>query len=316
MIEFKQLRCFVAIAESSSFSVAAQKLYLSQPALSQQIAKLEQQLGVILISRSSRSISLTTAGQELYRRAIILLNEMENMVNSVITADSADLPRESFCIALEDSIFSLDETGAFEWLNKVKATCPNLDISYLPVETDNISRMLCEGKCDLAIRFVSNINGTVSMGPNLAEHCFHRGYLALAVPKSWDFPFLSPEFSKAVRQASLYYPNVRTDWHGAVIDALVKTNAHPHSVHIANYETALNFVATGSAMFFAPEIQLRRQNSPYFNVIPLTVDSAQYRVSAIYQSNHRTQLQPLLSLLPEVPAFTPTNAFPSNNSAQ
>lgn len=303
MIEFKQLRCFVAVAESTSFSKAAQKLYLSQPALSQQIAKLEQQLGITLISRNSRSINLTAAGQELYRHAIVLLNEMENTVHSVLTADSLELRQETFRLILEDSIFSLKDTGAYEWLEQVRNTFPNLNITCVPNRSDGIGRTLAEGKGDLAIRFISSITGSSPIGPNLVEHCFHRGYLALAVPKSWNFTFHSPEFSQAVKGATLYYPNVRTDWHGSVIDALVKVNAHPHSVCMENYEAALNFVATGEGMFFAPEIQLRRQNSPYFNVIPLTVDSAQYRVSAIYQSNHHAHLSPILSLLPEVPGL-------------
>ena len=79
MIELKQLRYFIAVAEHSSFVQAAQNLYITQPALSRAIAKLEEELGASLVERTTRSIRLTAAGQELYRRAIGLLHEANGL---------------------------------------------------------------------------------------------------------------------------------------------------------------------------------------------------------------------------------------------
>src|SRR5690606_19486284 len=64
-MEVRQLRCFQAVAEELSFSRAARRLRVAQPAVSRTIRELEDQLGVSLLNRTRRSVSLTPAGAVL-----------------------------------------------------------------------------------------------------------------------------------------------------------------------------------------------------------------------------------------------------------
>ena len=68
-VELRQLRYFVRIVEVGSVSRASQSLHVAQPALSQQVSRLEQELGTRLLSRSVRGVTPTDAGQAVYQHA-------------------------------------------------------------------------------------------------------------------------------------------------------------------------------------------------------------------------------------------------------
>lgn len=76
---FRQIEYLKAVIESGSFYQAAEKCNVSQSAVSQQIIKLEEELGVKLLDRHNRTFSLTLAGEHFYRKSLVLASDIEQM---------------------------------------------------------------------------------------------------------------------------------------------------------------------------------------------------------------------------------------------
>jgi DNA-binding transcriptional LysR family regulator len=76
-MELRHLRYFVAVAEELHFSRAAERLHVAQPAVSEQVRKLEEELGVRLLNRTKRTVSLTDAGAALLTEARRVLQQVE-----------------------------------------------------------------------------------------------------------------------------------------------------------------------------------------------------------------------------------------------
>lgn len=83
MLETRQLQYFATVAEERHFGKAAEQLKLAQPYLSQQIRKLERQLGTTLLNRTTRSVSLTAAGSHLLDQARRVLAELDTLGSEV-----------------------------------------------------------------------------------------------------------------------------------------------------------------------------------------------------------------------------------------
>ena len=79
-IELRHLRAFVAVAEELNFSRAAERLYVSQPALSRQIRALERLVGCPLLRRSTHRVELTLAGEALLTRAGQLIDDLDTAI--------------------------------------------------------------------------------------------------------------------------------------------------------------------------------------------------------------------------------------------
>ena len=92
-IDLKQLKYFLAVAEEKSFSRAAERLHISQPPLSQQIMKLESELGVRLFTRTTRTFELTVAGRALMGEAADMLAKMRMTIDTIRQIDRGEVGR-------------------------------------------------------------------------------------------------------------------------------------------------------------------------------------------------------------------------------
>ena len=81
-MEFKQLEAFVAVVDYGSFSEAARKLYLTQPTISAHIRSLGEELHARLIIRTTKKLTITTKGYQLYDSAFRILDIRNNLLEN------------------------------------------------------------------------------------------------------------------------------------------------------------------------------------------------------------------------------------------
>jgi DNA-binding transcriptional LysR family regulator len=86
-LDLRKLRYFASVAEHRHFGRAAQQLYIAQPVLSRQIRALEQELGCALLVRTTRSVQLTPAGEQLYEDARGVFATVDSAVRRVLEVD-------------------------------------------------------------------------------------------------------------------------------------------------------------------------------------------------------------------------------------
>src|SRR3954470_152909 len=140
-IELRHLRAFVAVAEELNFGRAADRLYLSQSALSRQVRALEQLLGCDLLIRTSHSVELTIAGEALLDRARRLLNDVDEAVSATLSIGGelasrlAQLWAPMFAVAYDDA--GLDAArDAFERFHGQFTPPP--EVAITPVNADGV----------------------------------------------------------------------------------------------------------------------------------------------------------------------------------
>ena len=83
MDKFDAMQLFVRVIEKGSFSAVAKERGIGQPAVSKQIAALEDELGTELIHRTSRSVAMTEAGRDFYDSALRILDDFENAASRI-----------------------------------------------------------------------------------------------------------------------------------------------------------------------------------------------------------------------------------------
>jgi LysR family nitrogen assimilation transcriptional regulator len=147
-MQLRHLRYFVKIVEAGSFSRAAAEIHIAQPALSQQIAELEQMLGVTLLHRNPRGVRPTPAGEVLFVEASAILRQMERIPSIVRSSGGEAQGAVSFGMSSTLASFL---AGAF--MEASKEALPKVALRFATDDSMSLKSRINEQKMDLAVVF-------------------------------------------------------------------------------------------------------------------------------------------------------------------
>lgn len=162
-MELQQLRYFVAVAETENFTRAAERTHVSQPSLSQQILKLEKEIGHKLFHRLGRKAVLTEAGSAFLDRARRILFEVENAAKEL--GDHPSLGRRITVGAVQTVMPYL----MTPFIAQLRESHPNLLVNAQEDFRGNLVRAVVEGELDLAIVPLPVKDHRISIEPMLIE---------------------------------------------------------------------------------------------------------------------------------------------------
>jgi len=145
-VELRQLRYFQAVAEERSFSRAAARLHISQPPLSVHVKMLEEELGVQLLERTNRGVSLTQAGEAFYEEVREILRRLDEAKSKAQQADRGDIG------TLSVGFVSIAGYGILPpAIKRFRERYPKVDVQLHELTTDAQIRELRAGRLDLGI---------------------------------------------------------------------------------------------------------------------------------------------------------------------
>ena len=145
-MDVRQLRCFIAVAEELHFGRAAERLGVAPPALSRQISALEDELGVALLTRTTRQVAMTRAGLIMLEEAKGILVKMEHASRAVREASLS-----SGKVLRVGAIDAASSSFVPEALVTFRARFPGVEIKFVEAITTALIQMLETGKLDMAL---------------------------------------------------------------------------------------------------------------------------------------------------------------------
>ncbi|HCH69411.1 MAG TPA: LysR family transcriptional regulator [Colwellia sp.] len=143
-MEIQQLRHFLAAAESESFTRGAERAFVSQPAMSSSISKLEAEVGVKLFIRNKRNVVLTPAGRKLLQRAKLIVGECARAKD--------ELKRHDVQRRLQLGVINtLSITYVTRLIRQYRLENPDLKLKIIDASAAEIHKLEREGRIDLAL---------------------------------------------------------------------------------------------------------------------------------------------------------------------
>jgi LysR family hydrogen peroxide-inducible transcriptional activator len=251
-MEIRQLQYAIQVAIERNFSRAAEKLHIAQPSLSQQIAKLETEIGVVLFQRTTNFVELTQAGALFVERSQAILDLIEQLKQEM--EDISQMKKGRLIVG------SMPMTGATILPRVVptfQAMYPDIEISLIEETSSHLELITYQGHTDLSI-----------LSLPLREESLHYEILyeeeiVLAVPPQHRLAQHQGDVPISIlAQESFIFLKRGLGFHQQSIDLCETAGIRPRIVfESSNMETIQSLVAAGMGIAFVPYLIAERTES-------------------------------------------------------
>lgn len=273
------LQCFTAVAECLNFSRAAEKLFISQPTLSKNIARLERKFHAKLFIRTKRSVRLTEAGLILQAEAPKLLRQVESIAEKICAADM----NKHLClnIAVIDTIDGI----LLPAIKKFRRQYPEISLNIYSGGLDQTYYMIDKQQADICITF----DFAFAARADTACKNIARDDLSLALPSDhWFLADKSRDFAKLADEIFLTFPAPKMNpAKGTIYDEICsKWGFKPEHLHEVKTITSMIFsVAAGEGIAVMPSCakQYAGKNTVF---IPIPAAQQDVKISAVWKKDN------------------------------
>jgi LysR family transcriptional regulator, nitrogen assimilation regulatory protein len=166
-MQLRHLRYFVKIVEAGSFSRAAATIHVAQPALSQQIAELEEQLGLSLLQRSARGVRPTAAGEVFYREASTILRQIEQLPS--IVRSSGGETEGAVGLGMSSTL-AASLGGPF--IESCKAALPKVTLKFAVADSETIKARIEAQTLDIAVVYEDELVAKLARTPLFRQRLY------------------------------------------------------------------------------------------------------------------------------------------------
>ena len=204
-VDLRQLRYFAQIVESGSLSKASRQLFIAQPALSQQLSKLEDEVGKPLLNRSSKGVAPTDNGLALYHHARFMLRQLDQAL-SIARKETGAL-QGMVSIGLPATTVS---ALGLPLVRRIRERYPNILINVVEGMSGHLGQMMRMGQLDLAVLFSADVAPDASVEALLEEELFvmlprHSALVAprrssLTIAEAAALPLILPTGTHGLRR--------------------------------------------------------------------------------------------------------------------
>ena len=251
MFEISQLRCFVAVAEELHFARAAERLNMTQPPLSRQIALLEHHVGTMLVERTSRSVQLTAAGKSFLPEAIKILRVSEEasaMARKVAKGEQGSLSI-GFTAVLGYGVLP-------ELIRSLRKKIPGITLTLKELVTSEQLELLDSGEIDIGLMRPHAPHGELST-KNLPNES-----LLLAIPEQDEVNWHKKPTLESLHEKSflMYSPYEAKYFYQLLQTSFDARGIKPDVIeYIGQIHSMLSLVSSGIGVALVPQAASKLQ---------------------------------------------------------